>query len=295
MRSEILRYLGHRPIPITPKRLAISQYSGEWTSPYTGKGMDFRSHRPYELGDDPRSINMSMSVRAGKRMVVERIATRDISIFVLIDCSPSMGVRHKANMLMTTALMILYSGVNMEMRIGAALVAGHSYHGLGIGMGHRHAMRLFDKVEQACEATRYGHALPMQLINRGIYRLLPTGCILFYISDYLDEHGYPQSILPFSLNVQRFDFIPVVIQDKFEYSFPALSGSSLLELMNPESGAIQPIWFGKTEREMIKRAHEGRFTKIREMFSDHGIRFAHISDPQLEQVHDSLTRFFVHR
>ena len=107
MRREILRYLSHQPVPIKPKRLAISQLSGEWTSPYSGKGFEFRSHRPYQLGDDLRAINMAMSIRSRKRMVVERIATRDISLFVLIDCSLSMGIRHKADMLLATALMLL--------------------------------------------------------------------------------------------------------------------------------------------------------------------------------------------
>ena len=295
MRSEILRYLGHRPIPITPKRLATSQYSGDWSSPYTGKGMDFRSHRAYELGDDPRSINMPMSVRAGKRMVVERIARRDISIFVLIDCSASMGVRHKADMLMKTALMLLYSGINMEMRIGAALLTGNGYHSLGIGMGHRHAMRLFDRVEQACDATRQGHELDLDLMHRGLYRFLPTGCILFYLSDFLDERGYPQPILPFSLNITRYDFIPVVIQDEFEYSFPVLPYSSLLELKNPETDEIQPVWFDRSECELINRIHHGRFTSITEMFSEKGLNYVHIENPDLESVHNSLTRFFAYR
>jgi uncharacterized protein (DUF58 family) len=295
MRSEILRYLGQRPIPITPNRLATSQFSGEWTSPYSGKGMDFRNHRAYELGDDPRSINMSMSLRSGKRMVVERIATRDISIFVLIDCSASMGIRRKADILLATSLMLLYSGVKMEMRVGAALLTDQGFHGLGIGMGHRHALRLFDQVEQACTSVSMGGTLPVKFFSHGLSRLVPTGCILLYISDFLNQRGFPQSSLPLSLNVNRYDYIPVVVQDEFEYTFPDMTNSTLIELTDPEINTVNPVWFGKKERTLIKQLHQKRFSDINESFSDRGLKYVHVSTPGIEQVHDSLSRFFLYR
>ena len=295
MRSEVLRYLGQRPIPITPNRLATSQFSGEWTSPYSGKGMDFRNHRAYELGDDPRSINMSMSLRSGKRMVVERIATRDISIFVLIDCSASMGIRRKADILLATSLMLLYSGVKMEMRVGAALLTDNGFHGLGIGMGHRHTLRLFDQVEQACSSVSMGSTLPVKFFSHGLSRLVPTGCILLYVSDFLNQQGFPQSSLPLSLNVNRYDYIPVVVQDEFEFSFPDMTDSTMIQLIDPETNSISPVWFGNPERKLIKTLHQKRFSEINDSFSDLGLNFVHISEPELEKVHHSLSSFFIYR
>ncbi|MGK0296721.1 MAG: hypothetical protein ACI9XC_000313 [Gammaproteobacteria bacterium] len=295
MRNDVLRYLGQRPIPITPNRLATSQFSGEWTSPYSGKGMDFRSHRAYELGDDPRSINMSMSLRSGKRMVVERIATRDISIFVLIDCSASMGIRRKADILLATSLMLLYSGVKMEMRVGAALLTDQGFHGLGIGMGYRHASRLFDQVEQACTSVSIGSTLPVKFSSYGLSRLVPTGCILLYVSDFLNQQGFPQSSLPLSLNVNRYDYIPVVVQDEFEFSFPDMTDSTMIELIDPETNSVRPVWFGKSERKLIKTLHQKRFAEINDSFSDRGLNFVHISEPEIEKAHHSLSSFFIYR
>jgi uncharacterized protein (DUF58 family) len=295
MRNEILRYLGHRPIPITPKRLATSQYSGEWTSPYIGKGMEFKSHRPFQLGDDLRSISMSMSIRAGKRMVTERIATRDISIYVLIDCSASMGDRHKADMLMVTSMMLIYSGVSREMRVGAALITGEGYHGLGIGMSHRHTLRLLDKVEESCMWLKQGRELSLEFLDRRLYRLLPTGCILVYISDFLDERGNPDPSLPFVLNTRRYDFVPIVVQDEFEYSFPEFTDSTLLELQNPETGDIYPVWMGPKERRQVKEIHQQRFSELKGLFKDRGTGYVHVSDPEIEQIHKALTQYFVYR
>lgn len=295
MKENILRRLTRRPIPIMPKRLATSQYSGEWTSPYTGKGLEYRSHRPYQLGDDFRTIHMASTVRTGKKMVVERIVRRDISILVVLDCSASMGIRQKVDMLLATSLMLVYSGVSMEMRTGAALLMNDGYYRLGMGMGQRHGMRLFNTIENVCQLIREGQPIPREFPKMDISRLLPVGGILVYVSDFLDEKGYVQDSNSYSIEAQRYDFVPVVIQDNFEFSFPDLPDDTLLDLSNPETGNMNPVWLGQSEKKLIKTLHEKRFSDLQESFSNHGIHFIHINDPDLDQIHTSLTRFFVLR
>ncbi|NNE38389.1 MAG: DUF58 domain-containing protein [Gammaproteobacteria bacterium] len=295
MREDICRFLANRPVPITPSRLATSQISGEWTSPYTGKGMDFRSHRAYQLGDDPRSINMAMSVRAKKRMVVERIATRDISVFILLDCSPSMGIRDKAMILKTIALMILYSASMMEMRVGAAILNDNGYSHLGLGMGTRHTLRMMDIIEELCDVVSTNQPLDYEITPHGLHKQLPAGCILMYISDWLDRKGNPIQQPPFMANSRKFDLVPVIIQDEFEFSFPKLPGNSMLELGDAETGEMCPLWLDNREVEKLKRLNENRFERIQEGFHDRGLNFIHVSNPQIDLVHQSLSNYFLYR
>ena len=295
MRSEIIRYLGHKPVPITPRRLATSQYSGEWASPYTGKGMDFRSHRAFELGDDPRTIHMPMSVRAGKRMVIDRIAMRDISIFVMIDCSPSMAVRDKLKILSTTAMVLLISGMMLEMRVGVILVSDEGYQSLGSGMGQRKISSLLERVEESSQLLGEGRTQHLSFIRHGIYRILPAGCMLFHLSDFLAADGAPQFGLPLKLNTIRYDYVPVVIQDEYECTFPDNDAASLLKLRNPETGSIYPVWLGNDERRRLRTLHQTRFSQIKDRFSRTGTGFIHIPGTDLEQVHSSLSRFFLYR
>lgn len=295
MREDILRRLARRPIPITPKRPATSQLSGEWPSPYTGKGLDFHGHRQYQLGDDLRTVHMGTSVRTGENMVVERIARRDVSLMVVLDCTASMGVRRKTDMLMAAALMMLYSGVSMEMRVGAAIHGQHGYSRIGIGSGQRHAMRLFNGIERVCNALRQGQPVPEDFTTVDVHRLLPSGGVLLYLSDFLDQRGFARDYASFSTEARRYDFIPVVIQDEFEYSFPDLADESMLDFTNPETGTSKPLWLGRKEKQLIKTLHEKRFNQLRNTFSGHGLRFIHIDSPVLDQVQKILTHFFVVR
>ena len=295
MRSEIIRYLGHKPVPITPRRLATSQYSGEWASPYTGKGMDFRGHRDFELGDDPRTIHMPMSVRAGKRMVIDRIAMRDISIFIMIDCSSSMAVRDKLQILSTTAMVLLISGMMLEMRVGAVLVSDEGFQSLGSGMGQRNITRILDQVEESADLILQGQTRSFHFIKQGIYRIVPAGSILFYLSDFLAADGSPRFGLPLNFNTVRYDFVPVVIQDEYECSFPQSEDASLLELKNPETGSIYPVWLGNDERSRLRILHQERFDQIKDRFSRNGTGYIHIQNTGLKSIHSSLSHFFLYR
>lgn len=292
MREEILTRLSRHPLPIAPRRLATSQYSGEWPSPYTGKGMDFRRHRAYQLGDDLRSVHMATTVRTGTRMVIERVARRDLSILVVMDVTPSMGVRRKADIMLAAGLMLLYSGVTLEMRTGAAVYDGTGYRRIGMGMGQRHAMRIFTTLEAVCLALRAGQRPVLDFPRAEIKRLLPAGGILLFVSDFLDERGYPLPWSAYAVAASSYDFIPVVVQDEFECSFPEPGGDTLLELVNPETGLRNHVWTGQAERRQLRGLHEQRFAALSAGFAGRGIGFVHVRMPSLDHVHGNLARFF---
>lgn len=295
MREDILRSLGNRYIPITPKRLATSQYSGEWASPYKGKGLEFTSHRAYQLGDDFRTIHMATSVRTGKKMVVERIVRRDISVLVVVDCTASMGIRWKADMLLAASLMLLYSGISMEMRTGAAFATNDGYYRVGMGMGKRHALRLSNAIENICLSLKRDEATSMNYPKMDIHKILPVGGILLYISDFLDDRGFAQAYSKFSIEAKRYDFIPIVIQDEFEYSFPQMIENTIMDFTNPETGSTCPVWIGQSEKQLIKKLHEKRFSDLLAEFSRNGLGFAHVNTPVIDQIHKILTQYFVMR
>jgi hypothetical protein len=295
MQQDILRHLGSRYIPIIPKRLATSRYSGEWPSPYKGKGLEFMSHRPYQLGDDFRSIHMATTVRTGKKMVVERIVRRDISILVVLDCSASMGVRWKADMLFAASLMLLFSGISLEMRTGVALVGDNGYYRLGMGMGRRHALRLSNIIEEVYLSLKQGRQVSLDFPKMDIHRILPVGGILLYLSDFLDQRGFIRTYTSFSLDAKRYDFVPVVIQDEFEFSFPQTVENTVVSFSDPETGSVSPVWLGTSEKALIKTSNEKRFSELCAEFSRNGLGFTHIKNPNIEQIHKILTQFFVAR
>ena len=295
MRSEIVRSIGRRPVPITPLRPAIQQTSGEWLSRQAGEGLDFRTYRSYNLGDDPRSVHLATTIRTGEQTVIERVALRDLCLLVVLDCSPSMAVRRKADMLLAAALIMIYSGVRMEMRVGAVIAEEDGYLSLGMGSGQRFASRLLARVEDVCRSAGAGNESLPALRRVPLKRLLPPGGILMYMSDFLDEGGEVRAFPAFAGAVRRYDFIPVVIQDEFECSFPELHDDTLMEFVDPETGVLQDVWLSPEERARLRSLHEERFRRLEHMFHAHGARPIHIGEPGIGHVYTAMNRYFLAR
>lgn len=54
-------------LPLKSKRI-LSRLSGSFISPFKGRGMEFDEARPYQPGDDIRSIDWRVTARSGKHI-----------------------------------------------------------------------------------------------------------------------------------------------------------------------------------------------------------------------------------
>ncbi len=62
-------------------------------SPFIGYSVEFSSHRRYSAGDDLRHVNWKLFARNRKLYVKEFDAETNMSMHLLVDCSPSMQCR----------------------------------------------------------------------------------------------------------------------------------------------------------------------------------------------------------
>jgi len=63
--------------------------AGEYLSVFKGRGIEFEDVRPYEPGNEVRSIDWNVTARAGKPFVKRFIEERDLTIYLLVDISAS--------------------------------------------------------------------------------------------------------------------------------------------------------------------------------------------------------------
>jgi uncharacterized protein (DUF58 family) len=64
--------------------------AGEFASVFKGEGLDFDGVRHYEPGDDVRSIDWNVSARFGRPYVKMYREERELTVFLVLDCSASM-------------------------------------------------------------------------------------------------------------------------------------------------------------------------------------------------------------
>src|SRR5579859_204018 len=78
-----------RTIEIHTARLANEQLSGTYTSSFKGQGLAFREVRPYQAGDDVRTIDWNVSARMNETFVKVFVEEREMTVMLVVDLSPS--------------------------------------------------------------------------------------------------------------------------------------------------------------------------------------------------------------
>lgn len=290
--GQLLAQIRGRPIDLVPARPVVSISPGEWTSPFEGKGFEPRGYRDFELGDSPRAIHLPTSARRGTATVVERVALRDFKIMIVVDASPSMQVRSKPAMQHEAAALLLYSAWQLEATFALAVRRADGIHSFGSGIGSRHFHRSFQALWQLC---RNDAEFGMRGSTIHLRRCLPPNAMLVYCSDFLDAGGGMQDLEHLLRAVGRYDFVPIIIQDDLEYTFPRLSEASLIGFVNPETRASGDIWVSRETSARIAARHEARFAAITSQLARRDIGFIHLARPGVDAVLEPISRFFRRR
>jgi hypothetical protein len=212
-RKQLLHDIRARPVNFVPGKRVVSIAPGEWTSPYEGKGYEPLGYRDFEIGDDPRRINIPATARRG-----------------------------------VTNL-------------------------------------FFDDPSKALKGTR---KLPLS-------RCLPPNAMLIYCSDFLQADGNLTDLAFLRRRVQRYDFIPVIIQDNFEYSFPIVPYGTFLNFANPETGNSDEAWITPKSSGNIQKLHEFRYQNLVTELGPIGTRSIHLSTPDILKTGEIIGKFFRRR
>src|SRR5262244_3552236 len=121
--KELLSAL--RTIEIHTARLANEQLSGTYTSSFKGQGLAFREVRPYQPGDDVRTIDWNVSARMNETYVKVFVEEREMTVMLVVDLSASerFGTRtgSKARLAAEVAALCAFSAIKHNDRVGLIL------------------------------------------------------------------------------------------------------------------------------------------------------------------------------
>lgn len=289
---DLLRQIRYRPVTLVPRKRVVSVHPGEWPSPFEGKGFEPLRFRDFQLGDDPRRIHVPTSIRHGAPMLVERVALRDLRVMVAVDASASMLVREKADVQLAAAALLLYSAWQAETTFGLAVQRGTVMQAFGLGIGSRHFYRLYrtlwDLFSEGGRRPVAGRRMPLS-------RFLPPHAMLLYCSDFLAPNGAPADLRGLGRLVRRYDFVPVVVQDEFECSFPVIPRGTFIRCANPETGERDEVWISEAEARRIREVHGARFQEVTAALGRNGTQCIHLESPNVQDIVKRIDTFFQRR
>lgn len=228
-RSELLHRIN--TFPLVAATLADDLLSGDFRSVFRGNGIEFEEVRRYEQGDDIRFIDRNVSARFGTPYVKLYRQEREMTVFVVLDCSASMfsGGKSKTSRfeqaLLATAL-VGFSAERARQRFGALFFDNETRRLFKPGKGRPHLMAVISGALGALPRA-HGSALSAAIRAAGI--LLKRRSLVVLVSDFRCP-GWDDELRAIAW---KHDFIAVRITDPFDHDFP---NPGLLTVEDPESG-----------------------------------------------------------
>src|SRR5580658_8938555 len=137
-------------IEIHTARLANEQLSGTYHSGFKGQGLAFREVRPYQPGDDVRTIDWNVSARMNDAFVKVFVEEREMTVMLVVDLSASeqFGTRRaaKTRVASEVAALLAFSAIRNNDRVGLIVATDKIERIVAPKKGEKHVMRVVREI-----------------------------------------------------------------------------------------------------------------------------------------------------
>jgi uncharacterized protein (DUF58 family) len=226
--TEQLRTI--RKIEIRTSRLVSDLFGGQYQSTFKGRGMEFAEVRPYQPGDEVRTIDWNVTARTGAPYVKRYVEERELTVVLLVDASASTrfgSVRQfKQELAAELAALFAFSAIRNNDKVGLVIFSDRIERALPPRKGNRHALRV---VREILNHGPEGRGTDLGLALEHLHRVSPRRSVAFLLSDFLA----PDLRRALRAASRRHDLVAVVLDDPRDFELPPIG---LVALEDPESG-----------------------------------------------------------
>ncbi len=277
-----------RKLEIKTRGLVNNVFGGEYHSRFKGQGMEFAEVRPYQFGDDIRSIDWNVSARTGETYVKVFEEEREQTVMLAVDISGSedfgTGEKFKREIAAEICAIVAFSAIKNNDKVGLMLFSDEIELFVPPEKGRRHALRIIRDL-YAHEPQSRGTSLGVAFTR--LLHVLRRRSVVLVISDFIDE-GFEK---PMKTLARKHDTVIVQLIDPREESVPAVG---LMELTDAETGRtiVVDTSSSKVRQWFSDRAFE-RHAQLDELFKRNRVdRVAIRTD---ESYLEPLVEFFRRR
>ncbi len=225
-----------RHIEIRTKRLVNDSFAGEYHSVFKGRGMEFEEVRPYQPGDEIRTIDWNVTARTGEPYVKRYIEERELTVLLVVDASASENFgsvqRFKRDLAAELTAVLSFAATTNNDRVGLLIFTDQVELYIPPRKGRKHVLRLLREL-LAFEPQQRGTDIKLALDT--VNHILKRRGIIFLVSDFMATPDSYRTAL--AVTNRRHDLIAVDLHDPLERT---LGNVGLLAMEDPESGEI--VW-----------------------------------------------------
>ncbi len=232
--TELIKKIHH--IEIRTRRLVNDSYAGDYHSIFKGRGMEFDEVRPYQMGDEIRTIDWNVTARTGEPHVKRYVEERELTVMLVVDASASENFgsiqRFKRELAAELTAVLSFAATTNNDKVGLMIFTDQIELYIPPRKGRRHVLRMIREL-LAFEPKSRGTDIKMALDK--VNQILKRRSIVFVISDFLsDPESYRKAL---NITNKRHDVIAVDLNDPLEWK---MENVGLLALEDPETDDI--VW-----------------------------------------------------
>lgn len=262
--KELMAKVGK--IRILTNKLIDDQLAGDYHSTFKGQGVEFDEVRPYQVGDDVRTIDWNVTAKTGVPYIKRFAEERELTILFLVDVSGSQGYgsvrRSKMELAAEVTALLALTAIRNQDKIGLVLFSDRIVKYIPPRKGRDSVMRLVREVLAAEDDAQGGTDIEgaLKFLN-GVQK---RRAVVFLVSDFLMSEGKGEkkdgSVEDALSSAERLlraaarhhDLICVPVSDPAEGALPDVG---LVELEDPETGALVLV---DTSSAKVRRAFAAR-------------------------------------
>ena len=215
--------------------------SGEYLSVFKGRGIEFDEVRPYQPGDEVRSIDWNVTARTGEPFIKRFIEERDLTVYLLVDISASENYGSSEQTKREAAAeltgLLAHSAAANHDRVGLILFTDQVERHLAPAKGRVHVSQIIYETlthEPASTGTNLNEPLDM------LMHIAKRRAVVFLISDFQSE-GFLDTLQAAS---RAHDVVAVSVIDPHEVKLPP---AGLVRIKDAESGRMTLIDSGSSQ------------------------------------------------
>jgi uncharacterized protein (DUF58 family) len=209
-----------RKYEIQIRKAINSQMQGDFHSVFKGSGLEFDDVRPYQYGDDIRTIDWSVSAKGHGTFVKTFREDKEQTVFFVLDVSASEDIgspgKTKADIGKEICGVLALSAVKESSHVGLICFSDQKEKYLKPTKGPAQAYAIIytlARLKPSSAKTDLSKALAFTL------NMIRRRSVIILISDFIDEDNYYHNLKALA---RKHDLVTIHISDKRETNLPKL-------------------------------------------------------------------------